>query len=231
MRNGIFFVDDYSGSDHVKITAAIEAAHVANGGKVILSNRKYSISQSIVLHSNINFCGEGDNSIVECSVDVPIIRIDRNYEDSLNIEISDMVLNYSEMTTTTSFHIEADRPYRLRLYRVTFGTPPVGRECAGLLTWNALSGNRTLPINSVVEGGSPSFMTHVENCIFNGSSIWLNDANSKIVNNYIWANFIVAIHQHFQIRYRTTAFSREQCAGVRCRRRVMKRQRSCVTIP
>jgi len=119
-----------------------------------------------------------------CSADVPIIRIDRGNNDSSDIEIRDMVLSYPSMETTNSFHIEADRPVHLKICGVTFSGE--SRLYAGVLTWEAPSGNRSKPI----EAGSnyAAFMTHIEGCVFQDASIWLNDSDSRIINNYIWGN-------------------------------------------
>lgn len=184
MSYGTYYVDDYSGTDYAKITAAINAANTAGGGKVALSNKQYTIAQSIVLHKNIVFCGVGCSTSIVCSVDVPIIRIDRGNNDSSDIEIRDMVLSYPSMETTNSFHIEADRPVHLKICGVTFSGE--SRLYAGVLTWEAPSGNRSKPI----EAGSnyAAFMTHIEGCVFQDASIWLNDSDSRIINNYIWGN-------------------------------------------
>ena len=184
MSYGIYYVDDYSGTDFAKITAAINAANTAGGGKVALSNRTYIISQSIVLHKNIVFCGVGISSAIVCSTDVPIIRIDRGNNDSSNIEIRDMLLSYPSMESTNSFHIEADRPVQLKICGVTFSGE--NRLYAGVLTWDASSGNRSNPI--VANPDFAAFMTHIEGCCFQDASIWLNDSDSRIVNNYIWGN-------------------------------------------
>lgn len=183
MSYGTYYVDDYSGTDYAKITAAINAANTAGGGKVALSNRTYVISQSIVLHKKIVFCGVGISSEIVCSADVPIIRIDRGNNDSSYIEICNMTLSYTSMNNTNSFHIEADRPLYLKIRGVSFVGE--GRNYAGVLTWNASSGSRTQAISSESE---KSFMTHIENCLFNDASIWLNDSDSRIINNYIWGN-------------------------------------------
>ena len=184
MANGIYYVDECSGTiDDVKIMNAINTAHSAGGGKVVLSNRTYTITQSIVLYSNIIFTGVGNSSCISCSTDVPIIRINRGNGDSSNIEIRDMALFYASMSTTNSFHVEADRPFYLKIYNVMFYSS--GRDCAGVLTWNA-DADRTTPISA--SSGYAAFMTHIENCLFNHGSIWLNDSDSRIINNYIWAN-------------------------------------------
>ena len=125
----------------------------------------------------------GRSSSIVCSADVPIIQINRGTdEDSFYIEIRDMALSFSAMSTTNSFHIEAENPLRLIIYGVYFYA--LERQYSGVLTWNGSS--RTEPIN-----GGPSlsaFMTHIENCLFSHGSIWLNDSDSRIINNYIWAN-------------------------------------------
>lgn len=146
MSYGTYYVDDYSGTDYAKITAAINAANTAGGGKVALSNRTYVISQSIVLHKKIVFCGVGISSEIVCSADVPIIRIDRGNNDSSYIEICNMTLSYTSMNNTNSFHIEADRPLYLKIRGVSFVGE--GRNYAGVLTWNASSGSRTQAISS-----------------------------------------------------------------------------------
>ena len=184
MANGIYYVDDYSGTDYAKITAAVSAAHAAGGGKVALSNTTYYISQSIILHSNIVFCGVGRSSHIVCSADVPMIQINRgNNDDSFYIEIRNMTLSYSTMSTTDSFHIEADRPFGMKICDVIF--EGIGRNYSGVLTWDS-SQDRVTPIAG--NANLSAFVTHIENCLFNGGSIWLNDSDSRIINNYIWAN-------------------------------------------
>lgn len=183
MSNGIYNVEDYTGSDYAKITAAINAATSAGGGKVLLSNRTYSISQSIVLHSNIVFCGVGVASSIVCSADVPVIRIDRNVNDSFFISICDMKMSYGSTNTSNCFHVEADRPVHLKIYNVVFRGP--GRQHSGVLTWNASTGNKTQMI--AADANNASFMTHIENCVFSSASIWLNDSDSRILNNYVWS--------------------------------------------
>ena len=183
MAHGIYYVDDYSGTDFAKISAAIYDAHIAGGGTVALSNRTYTISQSIVLYSNIVFSGVGTSSNIRCTADVPIIQINRGNNDSSYIEIRDMAMTYASMTTTNSFHVEADRPIGLRIYGVFFYA--VNRLYSGVLTWDATMG-RTTPISASSEYSA--FMTHIENCVFSSGSIWLNDSDSRIINNYIWAN-------------------------------------------
>jgi hypothetical protein len=132
----------------------------------------------------MTFCGLGEASSVVCSTDVPIIQINRGNDDSSNIEITDMTLSYSSMSSTNSFHIEADRPIQLKIYKVTFNG--AGRNYSGVLTWDASSGSRTQKINA--SSSYAAFMTHIESCLFNSASIWLNDSDSRIINNYIWAN-------------------------------------------
>lgn len=183
MPNGIYYVDDYSGTDFAKITAAVNAANAAGGGKVALSNRTYYIDQSIVLHRQIVFCGVGRSSCIICSADVPIIRIDSTNDDSFNIEIRDLVLSYDSMDTSNCFHIEAKKPYRLIIYGAYFYA--TGRTYSGVLTWDG--SDRTLPISNQ-NANTAAFMTHIENCLFSSGSIWLNDSDSRIINNYIWAN-------------------------------------------
>lgn len=201
MANGIYYVDECSGNnDDAKIAAAISAAHnnpnaPGGGGKVVLSNRTYTITQSIVLYSNIIFTGVGNSSYISCSTDVPIIRINRGNGDSSNIEIRDMALFYATMASSNSFHIEADRPIYLKIYNVAFYSS--GRDCAGVLTWNA-DADRTTPISA--NSGYAAFMTHIENCLFNHGSIWLNDSDSRIINNYIWANETSNNNLDFAIR-------------------------------
>ena len=191
MANGIYYVDECSGNnDDAKIAAAISAAHnnpnaPGGGGKVVLSNRTYTITHSIVLYSNIIFTGAGPSSVIHCTADVPIIQIDRS--SSSYIQISDMLLRYStDMNTTMHFHVEADRPLNLKITGVTFVGE--GRSFSGVLTWDAVSGSKEQPILINPNHSDEAFMTHIENCLFSGASIWLNDSDSRIINNYIWAN-------------------------------------------
>ncbi len=196
MSYGTYYVDDYSGTDYQKITSAINAANSAGGGNVALSNRSYLIDQSIILHSRISFCGLGGSSSIVCSADVPIIQINRENDDSSHIEIFDMTLSYSSMNSTNSFHIEADRPIQLKIYKVTFNG--AGRDYSGVLTWDASSGSRTQKINA--SSSYSAFMTHVESCLFNSGSVWLNDSDSRIINNYIWANSTSTNNLNYAIR-------------------------------
>lgn len=193
MSYGIYYVDHYQEStDDLRISAAIQDAISTTqgrqkGGRVVLSDREYTISDSIVLHSNIIFCGAGAATSIKCLVDRPIIQINRDNDDSSNIEIRDMTLSYGSMNTSNSFHIEADCPFRLKIYNITFLGP--GREYSGVLTWNANSTSPNKREDPIHGGPSfPAFMTHIENCLFNCASIWLNDSDSRIINNYIWAN-------------------------------------------
>lgn len=197
MANGIYYVEDNNGTPFARITAAINAAHADGGGKVVLSNITYCISQSLTLYSNITFSGVGPSSVIHCTADVPIIQIDRS--SSSYIQISDMLLRYStDMNTTTHFHVEADRPLNLKIIGVTFNGE--GRNNSGVLTWDALSGDKEQPI--LIDDNHPdqAYMTHIENCLFGGASIWLNDSDSRIVNNYIWANSPTTNNLDFAIR-------------------------------
>ena len=184
MPYGTYYVDDYSGSDYAKITAAVNAAHSAGGGRVALSNRTYSISQSIVLHSNIVFCGVGTSSLIVCTADVPHIQILSANNDSSYIEIKDMSLFYADMETTSSFHVEAEKPLYLQIRRVSFLAEH--RNYSGVLTWDGVDREQKI----FADSEHAAFMTHIENCLFNSGCIWLNDSDSRIINNYVWANAI-----------------------------------------
>lgn len=189
MSTGIYYVEDnpLMPNDDALISSVISQVPIT-GGRVVLSNRTYTISQSIVLRSHIVFCGAGVSSEILCTTDVPIIRIDRgNGSSSSYIEICDMRMRYLSMNTSESFHVEADRPIGLKICNVIFNG--AGRVHSGVLTWDASSQNKQKKINAGED--SPAFMTHIEKCIFDCASIWLNDSDSRIINNYIWGNTTV----------------------------------------
>jgi len=182
MANGIYEVPTNILDDRQAIQTAINNAQNANGGIVLLANKQYNISQSIQLSSNIILQGLGASSQIRGIADVPIIQVTTG---TAYAEIKNLKLVYdNSIQTSNHFHIEADRTLFLKIKNVIIEGP--GRSNSGILTWDASTSNKTIPISG--SSTEAHFMTHIENCLLNEASIWLNDSDSRILNNYIWAN-------------------------------------------